>query len=249
MSAKKKDFKHYGKIRHPARRVLTKIAIFIGCVFLFITLITSFFLDSVVIGSSSMEPTLSLGDRVLTSPLVFGAKVPFTTLRFGPTRQPERGELVICSLPFYETSALRRLAEPFISFFTLRHIRGDNPEHKEWEDSYFAKRVIGIPGDTVMIENFIAFVKAPGSDDFVNERVLSNRQYSITLTPLPEGWDPLYPFSGTTEAVTLGEDEYFVLGDNRSQSHDSRHFGPIRGDGILQKVMLRYFPLRKAGGI
>ena len=47
--------------------------------------------------------------------------------------------------------------------------------------------------------------------------------------------------------TVLGENEYFVLGDNRSQSHDSRHFGPVPIGNILQKVLFRYFPLRKAG--
>ena len=113
----------------------------------------------------------------------------------------------------------------------------------------FIKRIIAIPGDTVLMENFVAFVKPAGTDTFVNERVLNNREYSITLTPPPDNWISSYPFSGTKEPITLGANEYFVLGDNRSQSHDSRHFGPIAAENILQRVLFRYFPLRKAGAI
>lgn len=248
MAAKKKDFRNFGKIRHPARRVLMKVALFVASVFLFTTIVTSVFLDSVSIGSASMEPTFSIGDRILITPIVFGAQVPFTNMRFGSIREPERGELVVCSAPFFETTPLEALANPFIRFFTLRRVSDPWRQAKDWEDETLIKRVIAVPGDTVYLDNFIAFIKPQESDEFINERVFSNSQYSITLTPLPEGWDASYPFSGTTEPVLLGEGEYFVLGDNRSQSHDSRHFGIIHGEQIRGKVLLRYSPLRKAGG-
>jgi signal peptidase I len=247
MTAKKRDFKHYGKIRHPARRIAAKIALFIGITFLFTTIVTSIFLDSFSLGSTSMEPTLTQGDKVLSTPLVFGAKVPFTTHRFPRAREPERGELVVCAPPFAENSTLQRLFEPFISFFTLRRVKTGSGRDTSWESTAFVKRVIAIPGDTVAMENFVAFVKPAGTPVFINERELNNREYSITLTPLPENWTNEHPFSGTSDPLTLGENEYFVLGDNRSQSHDSRHFGPIPIGNILQKVLFRYFPLRKAG--
>ncbi len=248
MTARKKDFRHYGRIRHPARRLLIKVAVFIASVFLFTTLVTSFFLDSVSIGSASMEPTLSVGDRILTTPIVFGAQVPFTDLRFGGIREPERGEVVVCSAPFFTTTTLKTLSNPFLRFFTLRRVRHGAQARRGFEDETLIKRVIGIPGDTVHLDNFIAFVKPQESDKFINERVLSNSQYSITLTPLPPGWEASYPFSGTTDPILLGENEYFVLGDNRSQSHDSRHFGVIQIEDIRAKALFRYSPLRKAGG-
>ena len=249
MTAKKRDFKHYGKIRHPVRRIAGKIALLIGVAFLFVTIVTSFFLDSVSLGSASMEPTLSQGDKILTTPLKFGAKIPFSTLRFGRIGEPVRGELVLCAPPFAEASPLQKLLEPFIQFFTLRRVRTGTGRDTAWESTAFIKRIIAIPGDTVLMENFVAFVKPAGTDTFVNERVLNNREYSITLTPPPDNWISSYPFSGTKEPITLGTNEYFVLGDNRSQSHDSRHFGPIPAENILQRVLFRYFPLRKAGAI
>ncbi len=246
MTAKRSDFKHFGKIRHPARRMAGKIALFIAVAFLFTTVVTAIFLDSFSIGSASMEPSLSHGDMVLSTPLVFGARLPFTAVRLGRVRTPERGELVVCTLPYEEVSSLQRLLEPFVRFFTLRRGKIGLGGDTTWESSVFVKRVIAIPGDTVQMDNFVAFVKPADSDFYVNERVLNQREYSITLTPLPENWISSYPFSGTSATVTLGENEYFVLGDNRSQSHDSRHFGPVRVENILQKVLLRYFPLRKA---
>lgn len=247
MTAKRRDYRHYGKIRRPARRIAGKALLFIGLAFLFTTVLTAFLLDSISIGSASMEPTLSQGEKVLTSSLVFGPRLPFTSLRFQSMREPERGELVICSPPFHRVSKLRRLVEPFISFFTLRRTPGAGEGNTEWESATMIKRIIGVPGDTVLLENFIAFIKPAGEDKFINERVLSSRQYSVTLTPLPKDWYPSFPFSGTTVPLKLGENEYFVLGDNRSQSHDSRHFGPITLDNITGKVLFRFHPLRKAG--
>lgn len=246
MIAKKRDFRLYGKSRHPLRKRALSVVLFVGCAFLVTILITSVFVDSIQIGSTSMEPTLSLGDRLLTTPLLFGAEIPFTSLRLGRIREPDRGEVVVCSPPFHETTILQRIADPFIRFFTLRRVRGGGVE--DWEDSMFVKRVVGIPGDTIRIENFIVYIKPPETDKFINERVLSNTQYSITLTPLPKNWGPSFPFSGTSGPVTLAEGEYFVIGDNRSQSHDSRHFGVIGIKQIRQKVLFRYSPLRKVGG-
>ena len=249
MTAKRRDFKHYGKIRHPARRIVGKTVLFVCIAFLFTTVLTAFFLDSVSIGSASMEPTLSHGEKVLISSLVFGPRVPFTAMRFRSIREPERGELVVCSPPFHRVSKLRRLVEPFISFFTLRRTpgAGAGAGNTDWDSATMIKRIIGVPGDTVLLENFIAFIKPAGEDKFINERVLSSSQYSVTLTPLPKDWDPSFPFSGTTAPLKLGENEYFVLGDNRSQSHDSRHFGPVTLDNITGKVLFRFHPLRKAG--
>ncbi|MBN1686776.1 MAG: signal peptidase I [Spirochaetales bacterium] len=247
MAAKKRDFKHFAKIRHPARRFAAKAALFIAVVFLFTTFLTGFFFDSFSIGSAAMEPTLSQGEKVLSTPLVFGPQLPFSLLKLNALREPERGELVVCSPPYHEVSKVQRLLNPFIRFFTLRRARAAGDGNHEWESSALIKRVIAVPGDTVVVENFIAFIKPAGTDTFVNERVLNNRRYSVTLAPLPRDWQPSFPFSGTTQPVELGENEYFVLGDNRSQSHDSRHFGPIGIENILQKVLFRYFPLRKLG--
>ena len=217
--------------------------------FVFTTLVNGFFLDSISVGSASMEPTFAQGDRVLATPLLFGAGVPFTTLKLGKIRAPERGELVVCSPPYYSESALQRVVDPFIDFFTLRRARNLGSGDTAWESARLIKRVIAVPGDTILIDNFIAFIKPAGTGEFLNERVLNHRQYSVTLTPLPMGWTPSQPFSGSMAPLTLGENEYFVLGDNRSQSHDSRHFGPIGDENMLQKVIFRYFPLRKAGGV
>ena len=86
------------------------------------------------------------------------------------------------------------------------------------------KRVIGVPGDTL---------------------TLANEQVTVNGTALVEPYVHGAPTScaqycGT---VTLAAGQYFVMGDNRTQSYDSRYFGPVNEQDIIGHVILRYWPL------
>ncbi|PKB67394.1 MAG: signal peptidase I [SAR202 cluster bacterium Io17-Chloro-G3] len=93
---------------------------------------------------------------------------------------------------------------------------------------YYIKRVIGLPGEHIFISkgyvyvNDIPLVEPYVMDDGKNTESLITR------------W-------------ILDSDEYFVLGDNRSDSRDSRRFGPVSSAQIVGKVMIRYWPLRMLG--
>jgi signal peptidase I len=88
----------------------------------------------------------------------------------------------------------------------------------------FIKRVIGVPGDTVDIkENRVA----------INDQVLAE----------PYIRQPTLPLSTRFAHVVLGPDQYFVLGDNRGNSSDSRAWGPIGVDAIVGRTWLVYWPL------
>lgn len=98
---------------------------------------------------------------------------------------------------------------------------------------YFIKRVIGLPGEKVRIDQGHVF---------------------IYNTAHPEGYQLSEPFIGDQpitfgkpELVSLGTSEYFVLGDNRLQSSDSRVWGVLPKDDIVGKVWLRVLPLSKIG--
>lgn len=92
---------------------------------------------------------------------------------------------------------------------------------------YFIKRIIGLPGETVEI--------AGGAIKIYNDT--SPNGVNIDEPYL----DQVY--TATTRTVTLKSDEYFVLGDNRVASLDSRYFGPVKRDLIVGKVWLRGWPL------
>ncbi|MDD3284865.1 MAG: signal peptidase I [Patescibacteria group bacterium] len=112
--------------------------------------------------------------------------------------------------------------------------RGDvvvfkNPEnHKE----FYIKRTIGLPGESVKIEDGEIYIKAINSDEFIK---INELDY------LPEDYKT---FSYLKE-VDLKDNEYFVLGDNRNNSKDSRIIGPVNKSLIIGKVWFRGLPLNK----
>jgi signal peptidase I len=119
------------------------------------------------------------------------------TYRF---RDPHRGEIVVFR-------ARGQLGGPVVP----------DPEAR---DLNLGKRVIGIPGDSVVGRESRVFVNGRKADD-------------IRTDPFPQ--------------TRLGDEEYFVLGDNRSFSQDSRDFGPVPRDAIFGRVVLTYWPLGRFG--
>jgi signal peptidase I len=105
----------------------------------------------------------------------------------------------------------------------------------------FIKRIIGMPGDTVTLENGRVFITRPGEAPVRIEEpyVVTDGDGSTAPT--------LCPREACPQEWIVGEDEYFVMGDNRPSSQDSRVFGPITEDLILGRAWLRYFPLARIG--
>ena len=94
---------------------------------------------------------------------------------------------------------------------------------------FFIKRVIGVPGDTIAIEgNTVRITNAAYPNGFILDE-----PYIAKMTPGP----------AITE--TLGEREYFVMGDNRDQSSDSRVWGVLQEDRIVGRAYVRLFPPRE----
>ena len=93
---------------------------------------------------------------------------------------------------------------------------------------YFIKRIIGLPGETVTIQNNQISVASNGQKIVINKPVIPNQ----ILAP------------GT---FNLGPKQYFVLGDNRNMSLDSRVWGPVPENLITGRVLFRLFPFGRAG--
>jgi len=102
----------------------------------------------------------------------------------------------------------------------------------------FIKRVVGVPGDHVLIRQ---------GQVFINGHLL--REPYINSEPWTENAD--WPLGQTTErdGVLLKSDEYFVMGDNRNHSSDSRVFGQVRRDQIEARAWVRVLPLTEFGPV
>ncbi|MBU1037080.1 signal peptidase I [Patescibacteria group bacterium] len=95
---------------------------------------------------------------------------------------------------------------------------------------YYIKRVIGLPGESVEIKDGSIYIY----DSFHQEGIkLSEEDYLVNPVYIP----------GDKSKVTLGDNEYYLVGDNRGNSLDSRSFGPVEVERIQGKVFLRALPL------
>ncbi len=95
---------------------------------------------------------------------------------------------------------------------------------------YYIKRVIALPGESIVLNDQGVFIKNGENPDgfFLKEEYLPNKE----------------TYGNTTTA--LGNSEYFVMGDNRGHSSDSRVWGPLERKYMVGKVLLRAFPFEKA---
>jgi signal peptidase I len=95
---------------------------------------------------------------------------------------------------------------------------------EDQKDTPLIKRLIGMPGDHVAIHDGAVFIN--------NTRLVE--PYLSTTTDCSAHCN-----------LTLGDDEYFFLGDNRAVSHDSRQLGPIPGEQVIGRVVMRFWPLNQ----
>lgn len=105
--------------------------------------------------------------------------------------------------------------------------------YKYEENTYYIKRIIGLPGDTVQVKDGYTYI---------NGELLESDIY---------GAEVMIEAGTASEPITLGEEEYFVLGDNRNHSLDSRDpsVGILKREDLIGRAWVRIFPFDKMGVI
>ena len=140
---------------------------------------------------------------------------------------PKRGDIIVFQNPSFEN---RGRNDPLskIANNVLELIGMNQPD-----DKYYIKRAIGVPGDRVTVKDGHVWI----NDKQLNEPWL---QPQVVTDAVGE--------YGVKE-TKLGKDQYFMMGDNRPESSDSRFFGPINRSRMVGKAFVRIYPFGRFGGL
>jgi signal peptidase I len=104
-----------------------------------------------------------------------------------------------------------------------------------------------MPGDEIFMTSFVFRVKPAGSSYSLTEFELSDRPYYPAIPQVPALWDETLPFSGSMDSIILGQDEFFLVSDDRGNTNDSRSWGTVSSSLITARAVLRIWPVTKIG--
>jgi signal peptidase I len=224
--------------RHRLRWILVWFLAF----FLIYNVLGSLFFSMRVLENDTMQPGLRAGERFIFSSFAvpsFLAGISVQNRSF-PCK---RGNIVLVDMAREKNrNFLLRLLDEGIRFFTAQRMSLDGGE-----EHLYIKRVIGFPGDEITMTNFVLRVKPRGSSYSLTEFELSEKPYDVNSPQVPALWDESIPFSGHMDRIVLGDDECFVLSDDRSNTNDSRTWGPVPLSLIGGKALFRYWPFTRLG--
>jgi signal peptidase I len=193
--------------------------------------IRTLLLQTFYVPSGSMFQTLLLGDHVFVNKVLYGIRVPWTDLRLPGLREPARGDVVV----------FQAARGPH-----GRVVPADRSRELPRED--FIKRIVAVPGDLIELRQGRLYVngeqvtQGSAEEPFVDPRgrelVIVNEEverctYQVLDDPESRPFD-LAP-------TRVEEGRYFMMGDNRDDSHDSRFFGTVRLQEILGSAGLIYW--------
>ena len=182
--------------------------------------IRTFVVEAFKIPSGSMENTLRVGDFLLVNKLAYGAEVPFTHERLPALRHPQRGDVIVFDWPVDPTQN-------------------------------FVKRLVGLPGDTLemhggccgetgrwCVKGYVSHTD-PGGDPASEEfRFIWQRDYLVRTAGAAVSYHPSWNDWGP---IVVPARDYFVLGDNRDNSLDSRYWGFVPDSLVTGSPMLIYY--------
>ncbi len=210
------------------RRLFTRSAVLFSCVgFLVIAMsidaMGGWFRDNWIakpyrVSSAAMLPTLMIGDHHYIDPRAYA------------DREPARGDIVVFNVARDGSQVLSLDRNPDLLAET------------------FIKRIVGLPGDTIIFDGFALYVngdrktRSPATKEasgphgevlLLHTETLDAAAYTVADDP---GRDGL-----STEPITIEADRYYVAGDNRDNSNDSRYWGTVHRDDIVGRVTKLYW--------
>ncbi len=252
MSRRKQALRYYRSSRpvSPLKKIVMGFLKIIVILFLLYHIVFFFLLQSYEISTGSMEPSLTEGDKVMATPLVFGPSVPFTSYRLPAFRSPRRGDTVIVSAKEQQFSGIEKIADTALRFFTLQKVSLPIGDTSPAAPDLQVKRVIGVPGDTVTMENFRVQIKTAHNTVFLDEQEVVLREYDLSIPPnsgSPGGTasregasQESAPFSGTLPSIRLGEGEFLAVPDNRAASAASGSWESVSVKNIEALTLFKY---------
>ncbi len=179
-----------------------------------VLLLRSFLFEPFQIPTGSMIPTLNIGDFIVVNKFAYGLRLPVTGTKILEVDAPKRGDVMV-----------------FI------------PPH---EPVYFIKRVIGLPGEHVRYANDTVYINgAPLPQEEVGVIRELGVQHSLETvggvthdiyTYTSQGYDRTYSWL-PPEGAVIPEGHYFMMGDNRDNSEDSRYWGPVSEKSLVGKAV------------
>lgn len=218
----------YKMKRELYHKVFTVVLAVVLC-FVGISLFMTFVLFPVRETSVSMQPDVSANGFALVTPLL---------------RTPRRGDvMVVQAYPAEKHAVPARLVNLLARFVTAQQWQPLPDDCFGNQAVPFVRRVIGMPGDTMYLNDYIVYIKPKDEKFFRTEFELTQTKYDVTIAAPPPQWDVSLGAQGNTEPVTLGDDEYFVLADNRLVSADSRLWGAVTQADFKGMLLVQYLPI------
>jgi signal peptidase I len=203
----------------------------IGIAILVALAIRAVIIESYYVPSGSMLSTMLIGDHVFVSKFAYGARVPFLGATLPAVRDPERGEIAVFALGRGPNDVICPL-----------------DQCPDYAAEGFVKRIVGLPGDTIafregkLILNGKTVPQRDLREQFTDE---IGRELRVLEEDLDGCRHHVLDMPGTNgltqDPMTVPADHYFMMGDNRDNSRDSRAWGTVHRRDLKGPVLINYW--------
>lgn len=199
----------------------------------------TFIVQAVKVPTGSMQNTITIGDHLLVNKFTFAPGAP---ARFLPQREIRRGDIIVFKYPGnkYDPTEDRK--------------RENNEPYK----TNYVKRVIGLPGDRIEIRGMSVIVNGKPLAEHIDLAIDHNDKapleivrstprkpeelYTVYYNPHFDGDEyPIFQHEGNGKEIVVPANSYFVMGDNRNNSEDSRYWGFVPRDLVIGRAMFVYW--------